>query len=160
MIRVTNKITDTWKCINALLNNQSAPFTSWKIIKGWPESDVFTDFGSPFIFTESPIQIGYNTPHQGGERAEEFYEMKIGLWDDRKTGGVEEITIMSGRILNLFGNMDTVHSATFDVTLGSAFSNTTLLSQGVRIEDIKGPRNIATENPKEFRREFTLRLRV
>ena len=162
MIRATNKIVDIWKCVHAFLNKKraSAPWSSWKIIKGWPESDVFTDLGSPFIFTESPIQIGYNTPQQGARRSEEFFEMKIGLWDDRKTGGIEEISILSGRVLDTFGDMYGVHTATFDVTLASAHTDTTLLEQGITIEDIRGPRNIATENPKEFRREFTLRIRA
>ena len=162
MIRTINKTVDIWKCIDAVMVKQksAAPWLSWKIIKGWPESNVFTDLGSPFIFLESPIQIGYNTPQQGCNKTQEFFEMKIGLWDDRKTGGVEEISIMSGRILDFFGDMRKCHTATFNVAMGTAYTNTTLISQGVVIETVSGPRMIQTENPKEFRREFTLQLRA
>ena len=163
MIRTNNKIVDSWKCIDALLNkyqSTSAPWTSWKVIKGYPESNVFTDLGTPIIFTEPPVKTLEGPSQHGGEKSQEYLDMRIGIWDDRKTGGIEEISIISGRILDLFGNFSTVHTATFDVTLGSAFSNTTLLNQGMRVEGITGPRSIETVNQKEFRNEFVLRLRV
>jgi hypothetical protein len=162
MIRNNNKIVDTWKCFDALLNKKtnSSPWSSWKVIKGYPESDVFTDLGTPIIFTESPRRISTNIVQQGGNREKEFYEIRLGVWDDRKTGGVEEINIISGRILDLFENKYDVHTATFDVTLGSAFPDTTLMAQGIRVEDIAGPREIATTNTKEFRHEFNIRIQV
>ena len=162
MIRTTDKIVDTWKCIHALIDKKTAstPWSSWKVIKGYPESNVFTDLGTPIIFTEPPHKINDSTPQQGGQKTQEYLDMRIGIWDDRKTGGIEEISIISGRMLDLFGNLNTVHTATFDVTLATAFTDTTLLAQGARVEGIVGPRSIATVNQKEFRNEFTLRLRV
>ena len=161
MIRTGAKLIDSWKCIDALLNKKTAtvPWSSWKVVKGWPESNVFTDLGTPIIFIEAPQKVSNNIAQQGGKKQEEILEFRIGLWDDRKTGGVEEITILSGSMLDFFGNMNTVHTATFAVTLGSAFTDTTLLAQGLRIEEFTGPRNISTPNPKEFRREFILRVR-
>ena len=85
--------------------------------------------------------------------------MIIGVWDDRKTGGPEEINLMSSRILELCNDPKAVnYTNTFTVTLGSdTYADTNLSSQNLYIEGISGPREInTTVDLMEFRREFSL----
>jgi len=160
-VRQNTIVTDIWKCVHALLKkycDNTAPWSSWDCIKGYPEEERFADFTKPFIYTEDPFPVGDVYMQQGASKGKRLYSIIIGAWDDRKTGGIEEITIMTSRISDLFSDPYTVHTATFDVTLATAISDTTLKAQGIRVDAIGGPRKIEIENQKEFRREFELRV--
>ena len=160
-VRQNTIVTDIWKCVYALLNklcSTTAPWSSWDCIKGYPEADRFADFTKPFVYIEDPMPLSDVYFQQGASKAKRQYSIMVGAWDDRKTGGIEEITIMTSRISDLFSDPYTVHTATFDVTLATAYSDTTLKAQGISVDGIGGPRKIETENQKEFRREFELRV--
>ena len=160
-VRSTYIIEDVQQCIYGLLSkltSTTAPWTSWSVVLGWPETDVFKKLEKPFIYVLDPLKI--DAAWQQGGLSLGSYQILLGLWDDRKTGGTEEINIMSSRLLDLFGNPSSAHTTKFDVITDATYTNTTLKAQGVCIDEIRGPRNIATEDLKEFRREFTLVLRA
>ncbi len=153
-IRAAYKSTDIQQCIYQLLKAKTAaPWSSWTVILGWPEDDVYKRFSKPILWVEIPVATG-RLDQQGGQSLNR-YSMIIGAWDDRKTGGEEEINVISDTITALFEDPKTLHStSTFNVTTSAAFTGTTLTAQGVIVEAINGPRVISTEDPKEFRREF------
>jgi hypothetical protein len=159
-VRWNYAIDDIQSCVYSLLKKLAtydAPWTSWYVVRGWPEADVFNNLENPFIFVEEPTFV--DSRHlQGAGKPYRIFEMRIGLWDDRKTGGPEEINIMSSHLLGLFIDPNNCHTETFDVTLDVAYETTTLLNQGIKIKEIRGPRDIMTEDLKEFRKEFTLTL--
>lgn len=161
-VRANYKIEDIQRCIKGLIAKLvagTAPWTSWQVVFGWPETDINNKLVKPTIYVLEPILID-QLFQQGGQTGLGLYEMIMGAWDDRYIGGTEEINIIGSRILNLFNDANTVHTTQFDVTLDSAYTNTTLITQGIRIVGIGGPRVIDTEDRKEFRREFDLRLKA
>lgn len=158
-VRSNYLIEDTQKCIYSLLaglESTTAPWTRWDVVLGWPETDVFKKLTKPFLYVLPPTVQSWRRV-QGG-KSSPLMSMTIGAWDDRKTGGTEEINIVGSRILALFGDPQTVHTTTFTVTLDSVYTGTTLKNQGVYVDGIFGPREIATEDVKEFRTEFELYL--
>lgn len=163
-IRGTHIVDDVQTLIYALLSELtgsggSDPWTRWTVIRGYPESDIFDHLDEPFIYVETPIMTNL-LQEQGGEPSY-FWSLKIGAWDDRVTGGTEEINIIASRLIDFFNDPKTCHTQTFDVTLGTTtYTDTTLMAQGLRVVGITGPREMYTENLKEFRMEFDLSLRT
>ncbi len=160
-IRRTYLIDDVQKCVFRLLRQLTgaeSPWTSWNVIEGYPEDRVFEEFDKPFIYVLKPVVTG--AYRQQGGLPNYLMEMVIGMWDDRKTGGPEEINIIGSHLLELFMNPQSLYSKKFNVTLGTtSFTDTTLAAQGLRIKNIKGPKELKVKAVKEFRREFTLFLR-
>lgn len=160
-VRAAYIILDIHKCIYELidkLTTATSPWTRWKAVPEYPMEDILKQFAKPVIYIEKPVKIGL-IQHQGGLPCGR-YKMKLGAWDDRKTGGPEEIDIIDSAIQNLFDNHQTVHTTQFTVTLDQTYTNTTLITQGIRIEEIDGGREIATVDIKEFRIEHNLYLRA
>ena len=152
---------DIQLCIYELidyLTENTAPWTSWTAVLGWPETEVFKDKDA-FIYVLEPIKGG-EIRQQGGLLLHRF-ELLFGGWVTKKDGGPEEINIMASAILNFFENPQTVHQQTFTVTLtdGTTQTDTTLVDEGIRVEDITGGRWIDTEDVKEYRKEYTLTLK-
>jgi hypothetical protein len=138
--------------------NNTAPWTRWSVMRGYPETEYFATITKPFIYLDTPI-LTDDTYIQGG-LGHGSWEMILGCWDTRDTGGIEEVQIMSSSLLSFFRNPQSCHTKVFDVTLGTtAYSNTTLKAQGIHIQNISGPRNIS-EAIKDFRQELTLFLRA
>lgn len=159
MIRDTHRLLDIQNCVHALIDylcSDTSPWKSWKAVLGFPEEEIFEQFNKPLIYVLSPVQTDKKR-HQAGESLM-FYEMIIGLWDDRKTGGEEEIIIMDSYMLDFFANPGTVHASSFNVTTDATYTGTNLITQGIRIRDIGASQEQPTEDKKEFRREFTLSL--
>lgn len=160
-VRAATIILDIHKVIYCLINKlttASAPWTRWKAVPKYPDEDILKSLAKPVIYIEKPVKIGL-IRHQGG-LSRGRYQMKIGAWDDRKTGGPEEIDVIDSAIQNFFDNPQTAHTTQFTVTLDQQYANTTLTAQGVAIEGISGGREIATQDIKEFRIEHTLYLRA
>jgi hypothetical protein len=155
-LRAARKSTDIQQCFYQLLAAKSAatsPWTSWTVTLGWPEDDVYKRFSKPMIWVECPVSSG--TIESQGAPPVERYSMIIGGWCDRKTGGEEEMNMITDTILNLFRDPKTLMStSTFNVTTSASYTGTTLTAQGVAVLGINGPRVISVEDPKEFRREF------
>ena len=161
-IREKYKIDDIQKCIYALilkLTTATSPFTDWAVVYGFPEAEIFDSFTKPFIYVEMPVAT-FRFDMQAGGKPNYAWEMIIGIWDDRKTGGSEEISIMASQLLALFNDPQTCMRTQFNVTLGTTtYTNTTLLAQGIGIVNISGPREILDNVAmKEFRQEFNLTL--
>lgn len=160
-VRATHIIEDIEKCVFALISKlctTTSPWTSWTPYMGWPEVDIDNEFTEPIIYILNPFLT--SSDYIQGGLSTKSWEMIIGAWDHRKVGGTEEINIIGSRLLNLFGDPQTVNTTQFNVTLSEAFTNTTLKAQGCYVLGIIGPRDIATEDLKEFRREFTISLRT
>lgn len=160
-VRSAYIIEDIQQCIyNVIskLTSTTAPWTSWTAKLGYPEADVLDQLAKPIIYIMNPVAV--NEQWQQGGLYVGFYEMTIGAWDDRKTGGPEEMNIIASALLNLFRNPSSCHAQQFNVVTDASYTNTTLITQGVRVDGIRGPREIATEEIKEFRFEFTLFLRT
>ncbi|MDD5543897.1 MAG: hypothetical protein PHX83_12055 [Acidobacteriia bacterium] len=159
-LRAARKSTDIQQCIYQLLAAKAAatsPWTSWTVVLGWPEDDVFKRFSKPVLYVEAPLCNG-DFNQQGGAGYER-YSMIIGAWCDRKTGGEEEMNIITDTTLNLFKDPKTLQStSTFNVTTSTAYTGTTLTAQGIVVQQINGPRVLTAEDPKEFRREFEVIL--
>lgn len=141
---IKKMITDTW--------------TRWEVIFGYPEQAIFEKFTKPFIYIMAPTEIDGRL--QQGGRGRCHWEMTIGLWDDRQTGGSEEINIQGSKLHNFFKTSQTCHAKQFNVILGATtYTNTTLKAQGIRILNIKKLKgDIFTEDIKEFRNEYILTL--
>ena len=160
-IRRTYLIDDVQKCVFQLLRqlaNTESPWTSWDVVEGYPEERVAGEFDEPFVYVLKPV-VSTVYKQQGGLPSY-LMEMIIGMWDDRKTGGPEELNIIASHILELFMNPQTLNTTTFTITLGTTtYTNTTLAAQGIRINNIEGPEEVEVTDVKEFRGEFTLFLR-
>jgi hypothetical protein len=157
-IRAAYATEDIQKCIFKCINAMSGFSSRWTVILGWPNTDAFKKLAKPFIYVLDPVPVN-KIFHQGGIPFR-FYEMIIGIWDDRKTGGSEEINLMTSNILNNFEDSKTLHSTKFTVTLDSTYTDTTLHLRAISVLGITGPRDIATEDLKEFRKEFTILLKA
>lgn len=162
-IRANYIIDDIQRCIFELfeyLCDNTSPWTDWQVCYGYPETDVFEQFTKPFIYVEAPAQV-FTRSMQAGKPIRQW-EMLIGVWDDRKTGGTEEINLMCSRILELFSDPKAVnYTNTFNVTIGTtSFTGTNLTTQNIYVIGIDGPRNLFTEDIKEFRREFTVTIKA
>jgi len=154
-VRAVEIIEDCQKCFSELIKqlcSATAPWTSWIAVLGYPETRIW-ETTKAVIYIEPPMQI--NTRWQQGGLGGGEFEMIIGAWDNRKEGGTEEINIINSRILALMMNPSTLNTS-FDVTLGSAFTSTTLVAQGIIVTGVIGPREIETEDRKEFRSEFVV----
>ena len=146
--------------IGLLVSKTSAPWTSWTVIRGWPEASVFENLSKPFIYVEHPEFTGRANIMQGGGKYIKNWNMIIGAWDDRKTGGPEEIAIITSQLVNLFFD-SSVHTATFTASVGgTTYTGKTLLEWGIAISPNVTSRAIATEGEKEFRNEVYLTLRT
>jgi hypothetical protein len=161
-IREASKIEDIQRCVHGLikkLETATAPWSSWGLVFGYPETSVFENLSKPFIYVEAPTLVDF-VYQQGGGKKCGIYTMLLGAWDDNKTGRDEEINIISSKIISLFNDPSTCHTTQFDVTLGSAYTNTTLIGQGIRITGCLGPSIIDGQDLKEFRREFQITIRA
>ena len=160
-IRTTHQIDDIQTCIYTMLNSltTSSPWSSWQVIRGYPETDVFERFTKPFIWVEAPYQTSIT--YQQGGLGTRNWELVIGVWADRSTGGNQEVAIMAGRLMYLLQDPQTVNrNTTFNLTLGgTSYTATYLSAQGVFVTGATGPRdiNIITDI-KEFRQEILVQI--
>ncbi len=164
MLRTGYEIEDIQNCINAIINAKitaGAPWSSWECIREFPEEAVFK-LAKPIIYVESPVKIQTGTEQQGGGKNGAIWEMIIGAWDDRKTGGTEEINIIGSALIDFFSDVKAcMNDATFTTSIaGTSYSSKTLIFHGIIIDSINGPRKIFTQDDKEFRIETTLTLQT
>ena len=146
--------------IGLLASKTSSPWSGWTLIRGWPEIAVFENLSKPFIWVEHPQLSGSASMMQGGGKILYQWSMIIGAWDDRKTGGPEEIAIITSQLINLFAD-SAVHTAAFTASVGgTTYTSKTLLEWGIAISQNVFSREIATQAEKEFRNEITLQLRT
>mgnify|MGYP000042569129 CR=1 FL=1 len=135
----------------------TAPWTSWDVIRGYPQVEYFELATKPFIYINSPTLI--SRVYMAGGRGRGNFEVIVGCWDHRDHGGIEEVNIMTGHILDLCNNPKSLQSKKFDITLGNdTYSNTTLTARGAYVIEAIGPRDLS-EGPKDFRCEVTLAIR-
>ena len=148
-------IEDVTQLIFALLSSKtSAPWSSWRITIGWPEVDVNSTTDKLVIYIGDIFQTE-STPQQGGLNKRKL-QMTIGTWDDRISGGTEEINIATSALLSMF-NSPEVNSSQFTVTLGTTtYTSKTLGYHGLTIQGANGPMMMDSSDPKEFRRELTV----
>jgi len=157
-IRANYIIDDIQRCVFELFEKlcaNTSPWTDWQVCYGYPETSIFEQFTKPFFYVMPPSQMA-TLPMQGGKSIRQWQ------WDDRKTGGTEEINLMGSRLMELFDDAKAVnYTNTLDVTLGTTtYTGTNLGTQGIFITGIEGPRLIQTEDIKEFRREFMAYLKA
>lgn len=161
-VRAGYEIEDIQRVVHAVIAAKitgGAPWSSWTAILGWPESDVLNNLSKPVIYVEPPTMIARTV--QQGAMSSGVWEMIVGCWDDRKTGGTQEINIIGSQLLNFFRDKKTSHDTTkITITLGSTtYTSKDLIDMGVNVISIVGPREIATTDLKEFRTEFILTIR-
>jgi len=142
MIRAGYEIDDIQTVLVALLKaNTSAPWSSWEVIRAWPDNEQFTKITKPIIYVDRP-QFTESIIQQGGTPGT-MWECDIGLWDDNRTGGSEEIGIMQSQLLAFFRARHTLHQKTFTVTLGTTtYTATTAWKQGLNIKSILPARTL------------------
>lgn len=158
-VRTNYEIEDCQQCFYNLikrLTDTTAPWTSWEPQLSYLEQRQDRKTAKPIIYIMTP-SLGSQQWQQGGLSLG-FYDIMIGVWDDRGKGGEEEINIICSHILGFFSNPQSCHTQQFTVTTDVANTNTNLVSMGIRVEEIVGPRSIATKDLKEFRREFIIRF--
>ena len=156
-VRQTHIIYDLVECFYQLfskLKTESRPWNSWTVEKKWPEQEMFTD-KSAFLIIGEPIRVGSIDMHGGMGKAQ--WEMDVGMWITRKSGGDAEIKYMASALHSFFNNPNDCNTKQFTVSLGgTAYTDKTLLQMGIHINGIAGPENIPTEDLKEFRKQVTL----
>jgi len=162
-MRDNYKVEDIQRVIWALFKSgldSTSPWSSWDYILNYPDQTVFEEFTKPFIYFESPVIISHI--HQQGGKLIHDWEMIIGIWDDRKTGGPGEINIITGYMLGLLSDPKTMNTKTFSVILGgTTYNNQTLVLQNIKITGFTGPREILKNtDEKEFRNEIVIQLRA
>ena len=153
-------IDDIYNMIHSLfvkLVANTVPWTSWAVYRGFPDIEVLKSFAKPVIYIEPPKLVDKMQQHGGVYRGK--YNIIIGWWDDRKTGGPKEVGIIASQMLYLFKYLISLHAITFDVTVrGATISNTTLKAQKVSVEGVQNMRGITTEDKDEFRMECEITL--
>jgi len=138
------------------LTTSTAPWTSWAVTNGWPETDLMEQYTKLIIFLDAPLVPDLKKRHAGGLPSIPISIM-VGAWNDISTGGLEENNIAISHIVEQFLNPKTLNQITFNVTLGSTtYTATTLIAQGIRISNVFGPRNLDKPDSKEYRRELEL----
>ena len=159
MIRSGYEIDDIQTVLVAPLKaNTSAPWTSWEVIRAWPDDLQFDKLTKPIIYVDRPAYTE-DVSQQGGGAAT-IWECNIGLWDDNQTGGSEEIGIMQSQLLAFFRARATLHQKTFTVTLGTTtYTATKLISQGITIKSISPARTLDNDaENNNFRVEHVLTI--
>ena len=161
-IRRAKSVEDVQRVIYYLiskLTSATSPWTKWDVVLGYPDTQVFENFDKPFIYVMAPIVI--DKVWQMAGKPVFLWQMTLGCWDDRKTGGDEMINIMGSTMLDFFTDPQTCHTQQFDVTIGgTVYTDTTLVNQGVMVTDINGPFPRFTEDMQEFRTESDLLLKA
>lgn len=144
-----------------LVSLQSAdPWSRWTVIKGYPTTEKF-ELASLLVYVEMPKYLPQTSiKHQGGKADLGSWVMRIGVWDSRLAGGVEEAGIACSQLLYSFRDSTIWTDATFNITLSEAYTATTIINQGVTITQIDGPYELVKNvDTNEFRYEFDLYLR-
>ena len=161
MVRQNNIENDLQDCIIQYLKSfqGSAPWNRWEIVYGFPKEDVF-ELQKVFIYVLTPKYNANGIKIQGSQIDLGRWALRLGIWNDRISGGAEEIGIAESRLLYAFRHKSQARTATFDVTTDAAYTDTTLQDQGIQIERIEGPyevlKNVQTN---EFRSEFDVYLK-
>ena len=162
-IRTTHLIDDIQKCIYTLLNTlagSTSPWTSWNIVYGFPEEEVFEQFDKPIIYVMAPVQLS-KLFHQGGDSINRYWRMTIGAWLERKHGGTEEINIIGSRLMDLFDDKKVAcYDTTFTVTLGTTtYTDTNLTTMGIFVDEVDSMRDrFDFIDEKDFRKEWDIVL--
>ena len=161
-IRQNRAAEDIQTLIYTFLNSlkSAQPWSRWEIIRGYPRTENF-ELQDLFIFVMLPKYIPSATVrHQGGNIDLGGWVCRIGVWDSRLSGGTQEIGIASSQLLYVFRNTEVWAKTTFNVTFATAYTGTTILNQGVSVNEIDGPFEIIKNTEtNEFRFEFDLYLR-
>jgi hypothetical protein len=162
MIREANLLGDTQSVFYTLLTKlqtSTAPWTSWLIIKGWPEARHFAEKTSSLIYVMLPKVTGYIKQQGGLSRAKA--DLIIGSWTMVKSGGSGEAGIVSSSLLALFRNPQTLQGVTFTLKIGSTtYTNKKLHDFGVKVKSIVGPSELPGNDELEIRHEMTLNLEI
>jgi hypothetical protein len=133
------------------------PISACEIRYGWPDIQVNTKFEKPIIYVLSPIVTSKDSHFAGLEK--QNLELIIGCWNDRNTGGSARCDQVVSYLLNFFGNPQTCHNKTFDVTLGlTSYTNTTISAQDLYINETQDMGDIPTEEMQENRKELKIYL--
>lgn len=160
-MRTNRKIDDIQTLLYSLilhLTQTETPWSSWGVVKSYPEKEYFNELTKAFLYIDSPIRS--DSIQQQGGRTLGIFEIIIGVWSHRDHGGIEEANIISSELMELVDDANRIHTEQFDVTIGStAYTNTTLKAQGLKVRNITGPRTLPDgEDLKDFRQELTLTL--
>jgi len=161
MIRQSRAVNDIQTVVKKYLESfqTASPWDRWTIINGYPSTEIH-ELQSVLIFIMPPRYLPDGVRQQGGNIELARWVLRIGVWDSRMSGGVEEIGIAQSQILYVFRNKESVKDATFDITTDAAYTATTFQAQGLRIEKIEGPFEIIKNvDTNEFRYEFDLYLK-
>ena len=139
----------------------AAPWSRWQIVRGYPNATILDNFSNLTIYVMAPTWFSPGIANQGAKKSTNNWQITIGVWADKKTGGVEETLIATSRIMDFFGDVTKWAQTEFNVTLGStAYTDTTLIDQGINIFDVSGPQEILNNvDTNEFRNEFTINFR-
>ena len=160
MIRQTHIENDIQRCVVQYLKSfQSAsPWSRWNVIYGFPETDKF-ELQAVLIYVMKPKYNLNGIKSQGAQIDLGRWVMRVGIWNDRVSGGAEEIGIAESRLLYAFRHKSQFTS-TFDVTTDAVYVATTLQAQGIQFESIEGPFEVLKNvDTNEFRYEFDVYLK-
>jgi len=160
-IRAGYEIPDIQEAIVAFLRAKvtsgGPPWTSWTIVEGWPDKQVFENFAKSFLYCHAPLVYG-EINQQGGEAGLVRWEVVIGGWTDRQKGGTEEAGIMMAELFKLFRTAS-INNTTFSGSIaGTAFVNKTFPQIGITIESVINPRKIEIYEDDDFRGEVSVIL--
>jgi len=138
----------------------SAPWSRWTIIRGYPTTENF-ELTTLKIYVMLPkYNPATSIRHQGGKAGLGSWIMRIGVWDSNLAGGVEEIGLACSQIIYSFRDSTVWSDQTFNITLSTSYTGTTIINQGVSVQAVDGPFEIIKNvDTNEYRYEFDLYLR-
>ena len=138
----------------------SAPWSRWEVLRGYPDSQVF-ELKKLLLWIHLPTyDADLSVRQQGGKMDLGRWTARVGVWASRLAGGTEEIGIAISQILYTFRDTSVCTATKFDVTLGTAYTNKSLLDLGLSVQGIGGPFEVLKNtDTNEFRYEFDLYLK-
>ena len=161
LIRETHLLDDIQKTLLTFFRKLSdtSPWDAWEYVEAYPLQEVLDQFEKPVIYFEKPFLVD-KIAHQGG-RAKRIWRCTIGAWDDRKTGGTEEINIISSQLFKIVEKKEEINDVAFNITLGlESYTGKKMSDMGIKLVELQGPREVFTKDKDEFRYEFDLYIKT
>jgi len=161
MIRANYYKEDIQRVIWTLLEDLAGdtfPYNKCEIKFNYPDFDVTRRLEKPVVYVQAPLNVE-KSYHFGGETGL-GWSMIIGIWADRTSGHEPIVNAFVSSAMNFFLNPQTLNQRAFTIKLGTTtYTDTTLISMGVYIEDVEDSGDIVTEEIHDIRKEIKLYLR-
>jgi hypothetical protein len=150
---------DTQAILVAFLKSLGSPWSGYDILKSFPNIEQGEELNRPIIYIQPPFYIEAAILAQGSSNHKGRWRVDIGIWNDEKTGGKAENSIICSELNNLLLTSPTVYTSQFTVTLGTdTYTNKTLKYFGIAIDKISNMQDLSDPSAMDFRTEMSADL--